>query len=91
MKKLSLAIVLLCLSALPSCATSHAVRYAYGHDSFFAEPVTKPQGDPSRAFFAPPLIMLSVVWDVVTVPTQAIFGIWPWWGDKSLSMDPNKY
>ena len=47
------------------------------------------EGDALRPALAIPLIVLSVGWDVVTLPPQAIFAVWPWWGDNSLHMNVN--
>lgn len=91
MKNLSLAITLLFLAMLPSCATSHAVRYAYGHESFYGDEVDPEEGDVSRAIFGVPVILFSIAWDVVSIGEQAIFGVWPLWGDNSLSMNPDKH
>jgi len=85
MKKISATILLLGLGLMSSCATKHATRYAFGESSFYQE--TESQ-DHWRAVYGAPLIVGSVVWDVATFPFQAIFGVWPWWGENSLSMDP---
>jgi hypothetical protein len=84
MKKLSV-LLLLGSALLPSCATSHAIRYSYGKSSFYQEAETD---DVWRAVYGTPLVIGSIGWDVITLPVQIVFGVWPMWGSSSLSMDP---
>lgn len=85
MKKFSACLILASI-LLPSCATSHAVRYAYGQSSVFQE---EESDDSWRAVYSTPLIVGSMIWDIFTFPAQAVYGVWPLWGSSSLSMDPN--
>ena len=86
MKKLPAALLLAAV-LLPSCATSHAFRYSFGHESFFQK---AEDNDSSRAIYGGPLILLSLGFDIATFPAQLFFGVWPWWGSKSRSMSPDK-
>lgn len=88
MKTRTLGLALLALSVLPSCATTHAVRWAYTKPSVYAEPTTEYSDNYLRPAIGVPVILASVGWDVVTFPFQAIFGVWPIWGDGSLHMNP---
>jgi hypothetical protein len=85
MKKFSACLILASV-LLPSCATSHAVRYAYGSSSVFQE---EESDDTWRAVYGGPLILGSIGWDLITWPAQLLFGVWPLWGSSSLSMEPD--
>lgn len=88
MKKiLALTLLLLPLFALPSCSTTHAARYAYGKTSVYADSSTPAY---SKAIWGIPLLLFSVAFDIVTLPGQAAFGVWPYWGDKAQSMKPSE-
>ena len=80
------AIAALCV--LPSCGTTNGVRWAYGKTSIYGEPDTNTEGGAVRAIFGVPVIVGGVVVDAVTWPAQALFGVWPLWGDKSTVMKP---
>jgi len=86
MKKFPIIAVLLVVGLASSCATVHATRYAYGKSSVYAD---ARENDASRAWFGIPLILFGLGWDAATFPAQALFGVWPMWGDASLSMDPD--
>ena len=82
----------LALACLPltSCGTLNTVRWVYGMPSVFEEPCYFSEDAALRAAVAPVVIPAGVVFDVATFPVQAIFGVWPFWGDASLHMNPNK-
>lgn len=86
-------LLVLAMGGSSSCATTHAVRYAYHAESFYGEAVTPEDHQYSferitRIVIALPLIVSAVGWDAGTFPLQALFGAWPWWGDSSLCMRP---
>ena len=83
------ALALACLP-LTSCGTLNTVRWVYGMPSVFAKPDAFSEGAALRAVAAPVVLPAAVVFDVATLPVQAIFGVWPYWGDASLHMNPNK-
>lgn len=84
----ALGAALLAILALPSCATTHAARWAYGMDSIHDKPSQVSENVGLRPFLGVPLILASVAWDALTWPEQLIFGIWPMWGRASLHMKP---
>lgn len=82
----------LCLSS--SCATVQSVRWAYHHDSMFGDAIEPEDSQYGynrsiRALLGLPLILNSIAWDAATFPVQILFGVWPWWGDDSMSMNPS--
>jgi len=88
MKKLTGLAVFLVVLALPSCATSHAVRWAWDRNSAYTESDSEVEGAALHTIFGIPVLAASVAWDAATLPFQAIFGVWPLWGDSSLHMKP---
>ncbi|MCK5940384.1 MAG: hypothetical protein KAI24_00330 [Planctomycetes bacterium] len=90
MSKLRLAaVVTIGCVFLPSCGTSHAVRWAYGHPSAFEAPSQHSEESGLRAAIGLPVIVGGVLFDVTTFPLQAMFGVWPWWGEHSQMMTPD--
>lgn len=85
----ALAAAILGVLALPSCATTHAVRWTYGMDSIHDKPSQVSENIGLRPFIGVPLILGSVAWDALTWPEQLIFGIWPMWGSASKHMKPH--
>ena len=71
---------------LPSCATTHGVRWTYGHTSIWDPPDADSEAIALRAIAGAPVILGSVGWDLVTWPFQLAFGVWPMWGDSSTQM-----
>lgn len=90
MKNFLPAVLLLPLVLLPSCATANSVRWTYGKTSAYPPPGELAEDVAWRAWIGAPLILGSVVFDAVTFPFQAIFGVWPWWGDRSQHMEPRE-
>ena len=90
MKTRLLCVALLALLFLPSCATTHSIRWAYGKTSTFTEPTHQFSSDVLKPMIGVPVVVTAVGWDVVTFPFQAIFGVWPFWGDASLHMVPGE-
>lgn len=75
---------------LQSCGTAHAVRWAYGKPSVFEEPSAHSEECALRAGIGIPVIVGGAMFDVVTFPAQALFGVWPWWGSSSQHMRPRQ-
>jgi hypothetical protein len=75
--KLLLSAALLLLSTT-SCATVNLARWGWDQPSAIDEP----HGDVSAAILKPSVTVLgmpiAVVWDVATLPFQAIFGVYPY-------------
>lgn len=81
MKKVLLAAVGVFACALfTGCGTVNAVRWSYGDSSCFDQP----DADVVRPVCAVPLIVGGVAFDGLTWPIQLAFGVWPWWGAKSM-------
>jgi hypothetical protein len=85
MKKALLGLVFLAL-LLPSCATCHAVKWAYNAPSCHGE--VDEGASVLRPAIGVPFILLSAAWDFLTWPEQLIFGVWPMWGENSKHMKP---
>jgi hypothetical protein len=81
-------LALLALLGLSSCTTVHSVRWSYGMSSAYPEPDEFSDDLAIRAVVGLPLIVGSIVFDAVTWPIQALFGVWPLWGDASKHMKP---
>ncbi len=83
-KTRSLLAGLVLLAVLPctftSCATTHLMRWSFGESSILREHDT----DLGNAILKPSLTVLYLplasAWDVVTLPFQVIWGIYPWGG-----------
>jgi len=88
MRKISLCLPLLAALALPSCATTNAVRWTYGMDSIYDKPTKLAEETGMRSVVGLPLIVGSVAADAVTWPFQLIFGVWPMWGKASQHLKP---
>lgn len=82
------ALTLLALGCLPACATTNGVRWAYGMDSVYDKPKSLSEATALRAVVGVPVIVGGVIWDAATLPLQAIFGVWPMWGNSSTMMNP---
>ena len=90
MKKLSLvAASLIACAFLQSCGTTNTVRWAYGEPSVFEAPSKHSESTGLRAIVGIPVIVSGVLFDAVTFPAQAVFGVWPWWGASSQMMKPS--
>tara|TARA_R110002072_G_scaffold228234_8_gene385200 strand:- start:27856 stop:28263 length:408 start_codon:yes stop_codon:yes gene_type:complete len=83
-----LAASLIACTFLSSCGTTNAVRWAYGKTSVFEAPSKHSEEMGLRPIAGIPLIATAFVFDAVTFPAQALFGVWPWWGSRSLHMQP---
>ena len=83
-----LAASLLACTFLQSCGTANAVRWTYGKPSVFAAPDQHSEAMGLRPIVGIPVIGAAVVFDAVTFPAQAVFGVWPWWGSESMHMQP---
>lgn len=81
---------LLALALLPlsSCGTVNGVRWAYGKTSIYGKPDSFSESRGIRATFGVPVIVGGFAFDAVTFPAQALFGVWPWWGNASTHMKP---
>lgn len=75
---------------LQSCGTTHAVRWAYGMPSIFEEPGQHSEECGLRPAIGVPVIVGGFLFDAVTFPAQAMFGVWPWWGSRSEHMRPER-
>ena len=73
---------------LPSCATTHAVRWTYGMSSIYDKPDEFSEREGLRPVVGVPLILGSAAMDAVTWPFQLLFGVWPMWGSASQHMKP---
>jgi hypothetical protein len=66
------------LLTLPSCATTNLARWGWDAPSAIDEP----HGAVSAAILKPSVTVLgmpvAVVWDIATLPFQAIFGVYPY-------------
>ena len=66
------------LLMLPSCGTSHLMRWSNGEASDF----TPIEDDRTRSVVVPAgtvlMLPVTVVWDVATFPFQWIWGIYPY-------------
>lgn len=71
--------------SLAGCGTVNTVKWAYGEESCFSEP----DFDWWRPAVGVPVIATGVAFDVLTFPVQFAFGVWPWWGDSSIVLNPN--
>ena len=89
MKTTAFAVLLAATTLLPSCATSHAVRWVYGEPSTFNESENDAVDAVLKPTFAVPMIVGGAMFDVITLPFQAAFGVWPWWGDASRHVVPD--
>jgi hypothetical protein len=89
MRKATLCLLLFAVLALPSCATTHAVRWTYGMDSIYDKPTRLAEDTGVRSVVGLPLIVGSVAADAFTWPFQLIFGVWPMWGRASQHMKPS--
>lgn len=86
-RKALLAVACLATLSFTSCATSNLIRWGLDRPSVYHEP----DSELSRGILKPTVTFLgvpvAVVWDVVTLPFQAIFGVYPY-GDTF--MEPSK-
>lgn len=84
-RKLIVPAALLLLS-LTSCATVNLARWGWDQPSAIDEP----HGDVSAAILKPTVTIIgmpvAVVWDVATLPFQALFGVYPY-GDWHMTPD----
>ena len=73
-----LAPVAIVLLSLSSCATTNLARWGWDAPSAIDEP----HGAVSAAILKPSVTVLgmpvAVVWDIATLPFQAIFGVYPY-------------
>ena len=71
-------LLLACLLPLHSCATVNLWRWGMDDSSVYSEP----KGDVSAGMMKPLATLVgtpvTAVWDVVTFPFQAIFGVYPY-------------
>lgn len=71
-------LALLCVLPLASCSTTHLVRWGMDEPSIYFEPT----GEYSRGMLKPFVTVVAfpvtVAWDVVTFPFQALFGTFPY-------------
>jgi hypothetical protein len=69
---------LLCAVTLSSCATGHLAGWGFDAKSVYNEP----EEPFVRAVLKPSctvvLMPVALCWDAVTLPFQAIFGVWPY-------------
>jgi hypothetical protein len=86
--KIAALVALTAAAALPSCATTNSVRWAYDMPSYCPPPDPEAEHIGIRAIAGAPVILGSLAFDAVTWPIQLIFGVWPWWGDASTQMKP---
>lgn len=86
----ALALALACLP-LGSCSTINTIKFLYGQPCVFDDASSDWSNRTGlRPALAPVAFPVAVVADVATLPIQVIFGVWPFWGDASLHMNPNK-
>ncbi len=72
------------VSVLASCGTTNGIRWAYGETSIYDDGAQASNRGVERAIFGIPVILTGVACDVVTLPVQALFGVWPLWGSSSM-------
>jgi hypothetical protein len=89
MRKIHLAVLGTIACCLTSCGTFNTVRWAYGKESIFEQPSAHSDECGLRPVLGIPVILGGVAVDAVTWPVQLAFGVWPWWGDSSMHMQPN--
>lgn len=81
----ALALILTVTCMMSSCATTHLWRWGLGHRSF----VDEPKYDFSAAMLKPTCTVaftpVTVAWDVLTLPYQLIFQVYPYFGQKHMS------
>lgn len=73
---------------LTSCGTVNGVRWAYGESSIYGKPDEYSESQGLRAVMGIPVIVGGLAFDAGTFPLQALFGVWPWWGDASTQLRP---
>ena len=91
MKKSSIAALIALGCLLTSgCGTCHGARWAYGATSIYEAPDAFSESQSLRAVLGVPVILGGVAFDAATFPLQAAFGVWPWWGNASTQMKPDR-
>lgn len=76
-------LAVLALTVLPACGTVNGVRWAYNDTSCYGAPDDVSESVNLRAWVGVPVIVGGLAFDIATLPLQAIFGVWPLWGDES--------
>jgi hypothetical protein len=76
------AVTILPVMATSSCATGHLMEWSAGEPSLYRQP----EGEVSQSFVRPAgtiaALPVALVWDIVTLPAQWIWGIYPY-GDAA--------
>lgn len=90
MKTSAIAGLLLTATLFSGCATTHAVRWIYGEPSTFHESDSESVDAVLKPALAVPMVVGGAAFDVLTFPVQALFGVWPWWGEESVHLVPSE-